>query len=165
MNATLERMFHDQVRDIYYAERKILKTLSKMGRAAKSPELKEAFDKHRGETEVQIERLQQVFEMLGKRAQGKTCPAIEGIMDEGEEILDSYKDTPLLDTGLIAAAQSVEHYEIARYGTLRTWAKHLGMPEAAKLMQESLDEETATDKLMSTLGLQLLKKNAVQEAA
>ncbi len=142
---TLEDLFHDTLKDIYYAERKILKALPKMKRAAQSEELKAAFDKHQKETEGQIERLQQVFELMGKRAQGKTCDAIEGIISEGEEIMDEFKDTVALDAGLISAAQAVEHYEITRYGTLKRWASELGMADAVKLLDANLQEESKTD--------------------
>ena len=148
---TLEDLFHDTLKDIYYAERKILKALPKMKRAAQSGELKAAFDKHQQETEIQIERLQQVFEILGKRAQGKTCDAIEGIIAEGEEIMDEFKDTAALDAGLISAAQAVEHYEITRYGTLKRWATELGMADAAKLFDATLQEESKTDSDLTKL--------------
>ena len=138
---TLEDLFHDMLKDIYFAERQILKALPKMAKGAQSPELKAAFEKHRNETEGQVERLQQVFEIFGKRAQGKTCPAIEGILEEGADILDEFKDTAALDAGLVSAAQAVEHYEIARYGTLKRWAETLGMADAAKLLGQTLDEE------------------------
>lgn len=147
----LEDLFHDTLKDIYYAERKILKALPKMAKGAQSPELKAAFEKHREETEGQIERLQQVFEILGKRPQAKTCPAIEGILEEGEEILEEYKGTPALDAGLVSAAQAVEHYEMARYGTLKRWAETLGMKDAATLLSATLEEETKTDKALSVL--------------
>lgn len=163
--ANLEAMFHDSLRDIYYAERKILKTLPKMARAAQSADLKAAFEKHRTETEIQIERLQQVFEMLGKRAQAKTCPAIDGIMDEGDEAMETYKGTPALDAGLVASAQAVEHYEMARYGTLASWATALGMSDAAALLQETLAEETATDEALSALAEGSVNPAAVQQAA
>ena len=117
---TLDTLFHDTLRDIYYAERKILSALPKMARGAQDPKLKEAFQLHREQTEVHVERLQQVFEIIGKNPRGKTCAAIEGILEEGEEILQDYKGSPALDAGLLAAAQAVEHYEITRYGTLRT---------------------------------------------
>ena len=138
---TLEDLFHDMLKDVYYAERQILKALPKMAKGAQSSELKAAFEKHRNETEGQVERLQQVFEIFGKRAQGKACPAIEGILEEGAEILDEFKDTAALDAGLVSAAQAVEHYEIARYGTLKRWAETLGMADAAKLLGQTLDEE------------------------
>ena len=148
---TLDDLFHDTLKDIYYAERKILKALPKMARAASSPDLTAAFEKHKDETEVHVERLQQVFELLGKRPQGKTCPAIEGILEEGEEIMEEFKDMPALDAGLISAAQAVEHYEITRYGTLKRWATELGMPEAAKLLDATLQEESKTDSDLTKL--------------
>lgn len=141
----LSDLFYDTLRDIYYAERKILKSLPKMARAAQSPELKAAFEKHEEQTEGQIERLQQVFEIVGKAARGKTCDAIEGILAEGDEIMETYKGTSALDAGLISAAQAVEHYEITRYGTLKRWAQVLGMKDAEKLLDETLQEESQTD--------------------
>ncbi|MCO6050221.1 ferritin-like domain-containing protein [Mesorhizobium sp. RP14(2022)] len=148
---TLEDLFYDTLKDIYYAERKILKTLPKMAKAAQSPELKAAIEKHRDQTEGQIERLQEVFEIFGKRAQGKTCEAIEGIVAEGEEILDEYKDTAALDAGIISSTQAVEHYEITRYGTLKRWAETLGLQDAAKLIDQNLAEEKQTDADMTKL--------------
>ena len=148
---TLDDLFYDTLKDIYYAERKILKALPKMARGAQSEELKAAFRKHQEETQGHVERLQEVFEILGKRAQGKTCPAIDGILEEGEEMLDEFKGQPALDAALVSAAQAVEHYEIARYGTLRRWAETLGMQDAAKLLSATLDEELATDEALSAL--------------
>lgn len=148
---TLEDLFHDTLKDIYYAERKILKALPKMKRAAQSDKLKAAFEKHQQETEGQIERLQQVFELMGKTARGKTCDAIEGIISEGEEIMDEFKGTAALDAGLISAAQAVEHYEITRYGTLKRWANELGMTDAALLLDASLKEESKTDDDLTRL--------------
>jgi ferritin-like metal-binding protein YciE len=148
---TLEDLFHDTLKDIYYAERKILKALPKMKRAAQSDDLKAAFDKHQQETEGHVERLQQVFEIIGKRAQGKTCDAIEGIIAEGEEIMDEFKSTAALDAGLISAAQAVEHYEITRYGTLKRWATELGMADAARLLDATLQEESKTDSDLTKL--------------
>lgn len=148
---TLDDLFHDTLKDIYYAERKILKTLPKMARAAQSAELKAAIEKHKDQTEGQIERLQQVFEIIGKRPQGKTCDAIEGIISEGEEILDEYKGTAALDAGIVSSAQAVEHYEITRYGTLKRWAETLGLQDAAALLDQTLQEESQTDEDLSTL--------------
>lgn len=148
---TLENLFHDGLRDIYYAEKKILRTLPKMAKAANDKQLKAAFEKHKEQTEVQVERLDKVFEIFGKRAQGKTCPAIDGILEEGAEILDEYKGSPALDAGLLAAAQAVEHYEITRYGTLRRYAQMLGMSDAAQLLKETLAEESQTDEDLSAL--------------
>jgi len=162
---TLETLFTDTLRDIYYAERKILKSLPKMIRAAQSSELAAAFEKHRDETEVQIQRLQQVFELCGKRAQAKTCPAIDGILEEGDEVMESFKGTPVVDAGLIASAQAVEHYEMSRYGSLAAWADALGMADAASLLRESLQEETATDEALSTLAEGSVNRAAVHEMA
>ena len=148
---TLDNLFYDTLKDIYYAERKIAKALPKMARGAQSPALKAAFEKHLEETEGQIERLQQVFDIIGKRAMGKTCEAIEGIIAEGEEILEEYKDTPALDAGLISAAQAVEHYEITRYGTLKRWAELLELPDAVRLLDETLKEESKTDSDLTRL--------------
>ena len=157
---TLDDLFYDTLKDIYYAERKILKALPKMARGAQSEELKAAFGKHQEETQGHVERLQEVFEILGKRAQGKTCPAIDGIIEEGEEMLDEFKGQPALDAALVAGAQAVEHYEIARYGTLRRWAETLGMSDAAKLLGQTLDEEAATDEALS----QIAESSANQRA-
>ena len=148
---TLDTLFHDTLKDIYYAERTILKALPKMARAAQSPDLKQAFEKHKEETQGQVERLQQVFELIGKRAQGKTCPAIDGIVAEGEEIIAEYKGSPALNAGLLAAAQAVEHYEITRYGTLKRWAEVLDMSEAVTLLDATLQEESATDEALTEL--------------
>ncbi|MDB5658146.1 MAG: hypothetical protein JWS10_761 [Cypionkella sp.] len=164
-NPTLEGLFHETLRDIYYAERRILKTLPKMMRAAQSEDLKAAFEKHRGETEVQIERLAQIFEIIGKRPQAKTCPAIDGIIDEGEEVMESFKGAPALDAGLVAAAQAVEHYEMARYGTLRAWAACLGMTDAEQLLMQTLQEEEATDEALTQLADTSVNEAALDKAA
>ena len=163
--ANLDKLFHDTLRDIYYAERKALQALKKHARAAQSPELKEAFDTHRTETEGQIERLQQVFETIGKRPQGKPCAAMDGIAEEAEEIMEEYKGSPALDAGLLAAAQAVEHYEITRYGTLAAWAKQLGNAEAERLLRETLAEEEKTDKILSDLAEATINAAAEQQAA
>ena len=155
----LDDLFHDTLKDIYYAEKKILTTLS-MAKAARSAELKAAFEKHRMETEAQVERLEQVFGIIGKKPVGKTCEAIIGITDEGAEIMSDYKGSPALDAGLLAAAQAVEHYEISRYGTLRTWAEELGFKDAADLLGETLEEEKATDEALTELA-----KSAVNQEA
>lgn len=160
---TLDDLFHDTLKDIYYAEKKILKALPKMARAASSPDLKAAFEKHKGETEVHVERLQEVFELMGKRAQGKTCDAIEGIVSEGEEIIESFKGTSAIDAGLISSAQAVEHYEMTRYGTLKRWAEVLGMDDAAKLFGATLAEETMTDEALT--GLADASANEMAKAA
>jgi ferritin-like metal-binding protein YciE len=147
----LNDLFHDTLKDVYFAEKQILKALPKMAKAAESEELKDAFTTHREETEGQIERLEQIFELLGKKPQGKTCEAIKGILDEGTEIMDEFKGTEALDAGLVSAAQAVEHYEMARYGTLKAWATQLGMRDAAKLLDETLAQEKNADKLLSRI--------------
>ncbi|TIT79778.1 MAG: ferritin-like domain-containing protein [Mesorhizobium sp.] len=147
----LESLFVDGLKDIYYAEKKILKTLPKLAKAAQSEEVSAAFEKHRMETEGQVDRLEQVFELLGKAARAKTCPAIDGILEEGSEILEEYEDQPALDAGLVAAAQSVEHYEIARYGTLIAWAKQLGRSDCANVLAKNLKEEQATDRKLTEI--------------
>lgn len=148
---TLDELFHDTLKDIYFAEKKILATLPKMAKAANSDELRTAFEKHREETEGHVERLEEVFELIDKKAQGKTCAAIVGITDEGADIMSEYKGSPALDAGLLAAAQAVEHYEISRYGTLRAWAKELGLNEAASLLEQTLKEEKATDETLTKI--------------
>ena len=145
--------------------RRVASIMSARESAAKSPELKQAFETHRDETEGQIERLQQVFETIGKRASGKTCAALDGLAEEGEEILEEYKDSPALDAGLLGAAQAIEHYEIARYGTLAAWAKQLGNAEAERLLRETLAEEEKTDKLLTDLAESTINAAAQQQAA
>jgi ferritin-like metal-binding protein YciE len=156
----LEDLLLDQLRDTYYAERKILKALPKMAKGAQSAKLSAAFRKHLEETEGQVERLEKVFELLGKPAKGKTCPAIDGILEEGTETLEEYKGAQALDAGLIAAAQAVEHYEIARYGTMVAWAETLGMNEAVSLLKQTLDQEEATD-----IGLTELADEGINDTA
>jgi ferritin-like metal-binding protein YciE len=148
---TLQDLFHETLRDIYYAEKKILKALPKMAKKASSPDLAAAYEAHLEETEDQVERLEHVFEMLGKNARGKTCPAIDGIVEEAEELLKEAKSDTVRDAGSLAAAQAVEHYEIARYGTLIAWAEKLGMTDAANLLGVTLEEEKATDAKLSLL--------------
>lgn len=160
---TLSDLFHDTLKDIYFAEKKIMSALPKMAKAAQSDELRQAFEKHLEETEGQVERLDAVFEEIGQRPRGKTCDAIMGILDEGKEIMSEYKGTPALDAGLLAAAQAVEHYEISRYGTLITWADELGLTKAGKLLKETLAEEKKTDQTLT--GLAKTVVNAEAEAA
>lgn len=162
---TLNDLFYETLRDIYYAERKILKSLPKMVRAAQSEKLKNAFQKHRDETEGQVERLQQVFEIIGKNARAKTCPAIDGIVEEAEEIMDDFKGTPALDAGLLAAAQAVEHYEISRYGTLATWAREMGMKDVVTLLEQTLAEESKTDEALSKIAETAVNQAAQKKAA
>ena len=148
---TLQDLFLDTLKDIYFAEKKILTALPKMAKAAQSEDLKAAFEKHEGETEQQVERLEKVFKSIGETPKGKTCDAIMGILDEGKEIMDEYKGTPALDAGLLAAAQAVEHYEISRYGTLKCWASELGYTDAVKLLDATLNEEKKTDAALTRL--------------
>ena len=156
----LDELFHDTLKDLYFAEKKILATLPKMAKAADSEELKAAFEKHHGETEGQIERLEQVFAAIDKKPQDKTCAAIVGITDEGAEIMQDYKGSSALDAGLLAAAQAVEHYEISRYGTLIAWAEELDLDDVVSLLRETLDEEKATDEALTEIA-----KTAVNQQA
>lgn len=148
---TLEDLFLHTLKDIFYAEKQILKALPKMAKNAESEELRQAFETHRLETEGQIERLEKVFELLGKPARGVACEAINGIIEEGKEVMEDFADSEALDAGILAAAQAVEHYEITRYGSLKTWAAELGMNDAAKLLDQNLQEEKKTDKLLTQL--------------
>jgi ferritin-like metal-binding protein YciE len=162
---TLTNLFEDTLKDIYFAERKILAALPKMVKAAQSPDLKDAFEKHRTQTEVQVQRLEQVFEIIGQKPKGKTCPAIEGILEEGTEVMKDYADSPAIDAALIAAAQAVEHYEITRYGTLKRWAETLGLEDAASLLDETLQEEGQTDEDLTALADNDANEIAKQAAA
>ena len=161
---SLDDLFHDTLKDIYYAERKILKTLPKLVKAAQSPELKAAFEKHRDQTVGHVERLVEVFDIFGQRPVGKTCPAIDGILEEGAEIMEDFKGTAALDAGLIGAAQAVEHYEIARYGTLKRWAQNLGLDDAVELLNATLREESQTDTDLSGLADQIANPKAKMAA-
>lgn len=156
----LEELFVETLKDIFYAEKQILRALPKMAREANSPQLKKAFETHREETEGHVDRLQQVFELLDKPARGKTCDAIIGIIEEGKEVMEEFKGAQALDAGLTAAAQAVEHYEIARYGTLKTWANQLGLKDAVKLLDQTLQEEIKTDKLLTQLAEADVNKKA-----
>ena len=156
----LNELFHDTLKDIYFAEKKILATLPKMEKAAQAPELKKAFAKHRAETEGHVMRLELVFKEIDAKPQGKTCDAIVGITDEGAEIMKEYKSSPALDAGLLAAAQAVEHYEISRYGTMKTWAEELGLTSSVKLLQTTLDEEKATDEALTGIAESVVNQRA-----
>jgi ferritin-like metal-binding protein YciE len=150
---TLDDLFLDTLKDIYYAEKQLLKALPKMAKAAQDPKLADGFMMHAEETEGHVERLEQIFELLDKPARGKTCDAILGILEEGKSIMDEFKDTIAIDAGLISAGQAAEHYEIARYGTLKTWAEQLGMTDAVKLLDQTLAEEKATDEKLTELAI------------
>ena len=156
----LDDLFHDTLKDIYFAEKKILTALPKMAKAAQSDELRAAFEKHHAETEGQVKRLEQVFDLIGKKAQGKTCDAIVGITEEGAEIMKEYKGSPALDAGLLAAAQAVEHYEISRYGTLKTWANELGLSGAVGLLDQTLAEEKKTDATLTEIAESAVNRKA-----
>ena len=148
---TFSELFKETLKDIYYAEKAILKALPKMAKKASSKKLQAAFTKHQKETEGQVERLEQVFELLGKRAVGKKCAAIEGIIEEAEEVMKEAKEDTIRDAAMLAAAQAVEHYEISRYGTLVAWAEKMEMSDAAGLLNATLEEEKATDGKLTEL--------------
>jgi ferritin-like metal-binding protein YciE len=156
----LNELFHDTLKDIYFAEKKILATLPKMAKAAQSPDLKRAFEKHRAETEGHVSRLEKVFAAIDKKPQAKTCDAIVGITDEGAEIMKEYKGSPALDAGLLAAAQAVEHYEMSRYGTLKTWAQELGLNDAVRLLDQTLQEEKKTDAALTKIAEAVVNQQA-----
>ena len=156
----LEELFHDTLKDIYFAEKKILSALPKIAKAAQNEDLKAAFQKHERETEEQVSRLEQVFDLLAKKPQGKSCAAILGIIEEGQEIMKEYKGSPALDAGLLAAAQAVEHYEISRYGTLIAWAEELGLDDAVTLLQDTLKEEKATDEALTEIAKTAINQQA-----
>jgi ferritin-like metal-binding protein YciE len=156
----LSDLFYETLRDMFYAEKKILRTLPKLAKAVNSDDLREAFLHHRDETVGQVERIERVFEIIGKPARGKTCDAIDGIIQEGNEVMADFKGNPALDAGLLAGAQAVEHYEISRYGTLIAWAKEMRLSEAPGLLQETLQQEIKADELLSKIA-----KKAVNAAA
>jgi len=156
----LKDLFSETLKDIYFAEKQILRALPKMAKEAASPELKQAFETHRDQTEGHVERLNEVFEQLGRPARGKTCEAIVGIIEEGQEVMKEYKGKPALDAGLLAAAQAVEHYEIARYGTLKTWASELGLNDAVELLEETLAEEKKTDQTLTRIAESAVNQHA-----
>jgi ferritin-like metal-binding protein YciE len=156
----LDDLFEETLKDILYAENKILKALPKMAKAAQSEELKAAFDKHLKETEDQVVRLEKVFAMIDVAPRGKKCEAIEGMIEEGSEIMKEFKGAPTLDAGLVSAAQAIEHYEIARYGTLKRWAEQLGLEDAVELLEETLEEEKNTDEALTELADSAINEQA-----
>jgi ferritin-like metal-binding protein YciE len=156
----LDELFVETLKDIYYAEKKLATALPKMARAAQSEELAAAFEKHAEETEGQIERLEEIFAMCDESPKGKTCDAINGLIDESKEVMSDFKNSPALDAGLLAAAQAVEHYEISRYGTLSAWAKKLGMREAVTLIEATLAEEKKTDQDLTKLAVSIVNDMA-----
>lgn len=157
---TLDDLFLDTLKDIYFAEKQIVKALPKMAKAAQSSQLKAGFEKHLTETRGHVERLEQIFDILGQTARGKTCEAILGILEEGKEIMDDFKGAPALDAGLVSSAQAVEHYEIARYGTLKAWAKQLGRADVVKLLEATEQEEIAADEALTQVATSEVNKKA-----
>jgi ferritin-like metal-binding protein YciE len=154
------RTFHETLKDIYFAEKKILSALPKMAKAAQSEELKAAFEKHETETEEHVARLEKVFEEIDETPRGKTCDAIMGIIEEGQDVMKEFKGAPALDAGLLAAAQAVEHYEIARYGTLKTWAAELGLNQAMKLLEQRSPRKRKTDETLTQLAENQVNQHA-----
>jgi len=161
----LHDLFEETLRDIYYAEKAILKALPKMAKKASSEDLSAAFEEHRQQTEGHVERLEQIFKMLDKAARGKKCEAIEGLTKEADEIIKEAETDTVRDAGMLAAAQAVEHYEISRYGTLKAWAEKLGMNDAAQLLDETLQEEKETDEKLTELAESEINIDADKEAA
>ena len=158
----LNDLFLDTLKDVFHAEKQILRALPKMARAVNSDELRQALETHKEETQGQVERLEQVFEIIGKRASGKPCEAMQGLIAEGQEIMEEYKESEALDAGLLSSQQAIEHYEISRYGTLRTWAQQLGMNDAAELLEQTLEEEKKTDALLTELAESMVNQQAGQ---
>ena len=146
---SLEDAFVEELRDIYYAEKQITKALPKMAKKATNPDLKAGFEKHLRETEGQVRRLEEVFELLGEKAKGKKCEAMDGLLEEGKDVMQEDAEDEVRDALMIAAAQKVEHYEIATYGTLCTWAELLGMDQVARLLKQTLSEEKTTDEKLT----------------
>ncbi|HEU5015939.1 MAG TPA: ferritin-like domain-containing protein [Roseiflexaceae bacterium] len=157
---TLEDLFIEELQDLYDAEHQITKALPKMAKAAASSELQQAFEMHLQQTEQQIKRLEQVFDSIGQKAKGKTCEAMKGIIKEGSELMSERAAAEVMDAGLIASAQRVEHYEMAGYGSVRTWAQQLGHSQAAKLLQQTLDEEGQTDKKLTQIAESMVNTRA-----
>ena len=157
---TLDDLFHETLKDLYYAEKKLVKTLPKMARKAAAPRLKEAIQHHLAETEGHVTRLEKVFAMLDRKPTAKKCEAVEGLVKEAEGVLADIEDAQTRDAGLISSAQTVEHYEIARYGTLVCWARQLELKDAEMLLQKTLDEEQAADKKLSRLAEDYVNQKA-----
>lgn len=160
---TLEKLYISELRDLYSAENQLLKALPKMAKGASSPELKDAFEKHLEQTETHVERLEQLFRNLDESPKGKTCQAMKGLIEEGSEILKEEGEESVLDAGMIVAAQKVEHYEIASYGSVRTFANLLGQDEAARLLQSTLAEESETNEILNRLAESVVNPEALTE--
>ena len=159
---SLQELLIEEMRDIYSAENQLLKAMPKMAKKASNPQLKKAFETHMKETEVQVQRLQKIFEKLGKKPTGKKCAAMEGLIEEGKEMMGEDMEDDVMDAALISIAQKVEHYEIASYGTVRTWAQQLGDEQTARALQQTLDEEGKTDKLLTELAESTINVEAAQ---
>lgn len=159
----LMKLFEDQLADLYYVEKQLLKALPKMAKKATNEELSEAFTDHLAETETQVGRLEDIFASIGKTAKAKKCPAIDGILEEGKEIMEEFADDPALDAGLVSAAQKVEHYEITSYGSLKAWAEQLELTEAIALIEETMDEEKAADEKLSEIAETVVNIEADEE--
>jgi ferritin-like metal-binding protein YciE len=157
---TMDDLFVHTLRDMYYAEKKIIQALPEMIEKATDPQLKQGFQTHLAETENQVNRLDRVFQLHGKEPSGVDCPAIDGIIEEADDVAGEVEDKSVLDGALIAAAQAVEHYEIARYGTLVAWANQLGRSDCATLLQQNLDEEKATDKKLTAMAESRVNRQA-----
>jgi ferritin-like metal-binding protein YciE len=162
---TLNDLMLAFMQDIYYAERQILKALPKMAKAAQNEDLKQALMHHREETQGQVDRLQKAFDALGKRARAQTCEAINGLIEEGDEVIEEFQEGTVRDAGILANAQAVEHYEMARYGTIVAWAKTCGQDAVAQLMQETLEEEKKADTLLNGLAKKNINQQAMKQAA
>jgi ferritin-like metal-binding protein YciE len=160
---TLKEMFEETLKDVYFAENAIIKALPKMAKAASSEDLKDALQEHLKETKGQVDRLDKIFKLLGSKAEGKECPALKGLVEETEEFMSEAKSSEVIDAGLIGCAQAVEHYEIARYGTLKAWAEQLELDDAAELLEETLDEEKATDEKLTDLAMSGLNEQADED--
>ncbi|PYJ19391.1 MAG: ferritin-like domain-containing protein [Verrucomicrobia bacterium] len=161
---TLKTLYINELRDLYNAENQLLKALPKMAKAASSQELKDAFEKHLQQTESHVERLEQVFQELDEKPKGKTCHAMKGLIEEGSEILHKDGDESVIDAGIIVAAQKVEHYEIASYGSVRTFAQLLGKDRSADLLQTTLEEESETNELLNKLAEDIVNPEALVES-
>lgn len=164
-NKGIHELLIEFMQDVYYAERQILKALPRMARAADNEQLKQALTQHREETQGQVERLQKAFEALGKRARGQTCEAINGIIEEGEQVVEEFPAGAVRDAGILANAQAVEHYEMARYGTIIAWAQGCGHQDVAKLMEETLEEEKKADTLLNQIATKEINRQAFKQAA
>jgi ferritin-like metal-binding protein YciE len=159
---SLQDLYVDQLRDLYNAENQLVKALPKLAKASTNEELQSAFENHLEETRGHVERLEQIFQEMGEKPSGKTCKAMKGLVEEGVEMIDEDAEPPIMDAGLIAAAQRVEHYEIAGYGVVRNFAKLLGKQDAARLLQQTLDEEGAADKTLTKLADGVINARAKQ---